>query len=78
MRIPTNYLDSVCFICVKVTRFGEEEDFFIGTGFFCSVPSTLPGLRHSYLVTARHVIKDAKDLGHTELYVRLIWLMADR
>jgi hypothetical protein len=72
MRIPNNYLDCVCFICVKVRRsLAEEEDFFIGTGFFCSVPSTLPGLRHSYLVTDRHVIRDAKDAGYSEFYVRL-------
>ncbi|HKG58331.1 MAG TPA: hypothetical protein VKB05_01025 [Pyrinomonadaceae bacterium] len=71
MRIPNNYLDCVCFICVKVARLGAEEDFFIGTGFFCSVPSTLPGLRHSYLVTDRHVIRDAKAEGYSEFYVRL-------
>lgn len=71
MRIPNNYLDCVCFICVKVTRFGQEEDFFIGTGFFCSVPSVLPGLRHSYLVTDRHVIRDTKAEGYSEFYVRL-------
>ena len=71
MRIPNNYLDSVCFICVKVANSVGVEDFFIGTGFFCSVASTLPGLRHSYLVTARHVIRDAQALGYSVFYVRL-------
>jgi hypothetical protein len=71
MRIPNDYLESVCFICVKVQGVAGEDDFFIGTGFFCSVNSSLPGLRHSYLVTDRHVIQDAKAAGYSDFYVRL-------
>lgn len=73
MRIPDNHLDCVCFICVKVKNsFGAEEDFFIGTGFYVTVPGTLlPNFRFMYLVTARHIIKDAEANGYSEFYVRM-------
>jgi hypothetical protein len=71
MRIDDTNMKTVCFICVKVSTNVGEQDFFIGTGFFVGVASTLPGLSHSYLVTARHVIEDAKAQGYSEFYVRL-------
>ena len=72
MRIPDDVLDSVCFICVKVPGgHGAEVDFFIGTGFFVSVPSRHPDINYLYLVTARHVLDGARKQGYSEFYFRL-------
>lgn len=79
MRIPDDALKCVCFLSVKALNArGEEYDHFIGTGFFItlegsfylSIPTALP-LRPIYLVTARHVLDEAKKKGYTQLYARL-------
>lgn len=71
MRIADDHIECVCFLCVKVPAPEGEMDFFIGTCFFMGVPSAIAGRRFSYLVTARHVIEDAKAEGYTEFYIRL-------
>jgi hypothetical protein len=73
MRIPDDNLDSVCFLCVKVRdAAGFEYDYFIGTGFFVSIDSTLiSGGRHYYLVTAKHVIENTRAQGYSDFHVRI-------
>jgi trypsin-like peptidase len=73
MRIPDDNLEAVVFLCVKVRDAGGfESDYFIGTGFFVSIDSTLfSGGRHYYLVTAKHVIEDTRAQGYSEFYVRI-------
>lgn len=80
MRIPRDAVRSVCFLCVKATdRNGMEYDHFIGTGFFINFrDKTLigggrieSGSLFVYLVTAKHVISDAKAEGYSQFYVRL-------
>lgn len=71
MRIPDGVLESVCFISVIVKTAHGETDFFIGTGFFVSLPSAIPNRRYTYLVTAKHVIQGAKAQGFSEFFIRL-------
>ncbi|HVS81901.1 MAG TPA: serine protease [Pyrinomonadaceae bacterium] len=72
MRIPDEYLQCVCFLCVKVPGPSEHEtDEFIGTGFIVSVATRFPAMRIFCLVTAKHIIKAATDAGHVDLYVRM-------
>ncbi len=68
MRIPDEYLDGVCFICVR----DVDGNFqFFGTGFFVSVPTSWPMFRIFCLVTAKHNIEKAKEAGHDEIFARM-------
>lgn len=71
MRIPDDLLDTVCFLCVKVQGKYGLIDYFIGTGFLIGRPSKQSGFNFTYLVTARHVLDDARAEGYTTFYVRL-------
>src|SRR5919112_432481 len=82
MRIPDILLQSVCFLCVKAPFDGAVYDHFIGTSFFIVVDSSYyphsetagagySTLKHTYLVTAAHVLKETEKAGYKEFYVRL-------
>ena len=66
LRIDSAILNSVCFLVVKPYT-GEPK--FAGTAFFLSLASGSIEGRHLYLVTARHVVKQARVRG--EVYARL-------
>jgi len=64
MRVPDDILKCVGFIAEIV---GEDSTGFTGdlcaTGFFATIPcesSELAGLRHTYFVTAKHVVTELK------------------
>src|SRR5258708_14019990 len=73
MRIPDEYLQGVCFISVRKTaQSGQEEiDYFIGTAFVVAGPTRWPTMNIFYLVTAKHIIEDAKKAGYDEIRIRL-------
>jgi hypothetical protein len=67
MRVPDDILKCVGFIAEIV---GEDSTGFTGdlcaTGFFATIPcesSELAGLRHTYFVTAKHVVTELKSRG---------------
>ena len=69
MRVPDEMKQCVCFLCVK-TRQGNNSFSYRGTGFFVSVQSEAdPQHHHIYMITAKHCVEQAKNLG--DLYVRL-------
>jgi hypothetical protein len=72
MRIPDEYLQGVCFLSVRKTaQSGDEEiDYYIGTAFVVAGPTRWEAMRIFYLVTAKHVIEDAKKAGYDEIRVR--------
>ena len=55
MRVPDDVLKSVVFLGRVLEKGSTREFRFLGTGFFVSVPSSLPDLAYVYLVTAQHV-----------------------
>ena len=66
MRLPNEILLSAVFLCVKEGGAVKPA----GTGFVLTVESDAPtDNRHTYLVTARHCVEQAKRYG--SLYVRL-------
>jgi hypothetical protein len=70
MRIPRDIVNCVCFICVKAKdKYGLLYDHFIGTAYF--IRRTRFGSDIECLVTAKHVLNDAKEKGYSEFYVRL-------
>jgi hypothetical protein len=72
MRIPDEYLESVCFLCVKIPEpDGDDTHQFIGTGFIVSVATRFTPMRIFCLVTAKHIIAAARAAGHSDLYVRM-------
>ncbi|MDX6498107.1 MAG: hypothetical protein QOG23_1367 [Blastocatellia bacterium] len=66
MRIPDEYLDGVVFLCVRKTAKSglEEIDYFIGTAFLISEPTSFEGQRIFYLVTAKHLIEEWTKAGY--------------
>ena len=59
MRIPHETLDAVCFLGVNLTSGEHAGKFYaFGTGFFVGVEHS--GFPFTYLVTARHVLDEAK------------------
>jgi len=61
VRIPDEWLDAVLFLGTRSTK-GTIR--WKGTGFVLSTPKEhLPGVRHSYFVTARHNIEAARREG---------------
>src|SRR5713226_5062614 len=65
MRIPDEYLKGVFFLSIKKTASsGEEIDYFIGTGFVVSGPTRFKDQRIFYLVTAKHILEEAKAKGY--------------
>lgn len=63
MRVPDQVLKCVAFIG-EVAHQDEHGNVFgdlYATGFFVSVRSRFPELRHVYFVTAKHVANDLKD-----------------
>jgi hypothetical protein len=72
MRIPDEYLESVCFLCVKFSGPDDEEIIeFVGTGFLVSVPTRFTTMRIICLVTAKHIILKARAAGHSDLHLRM-------
>jgi hypothetical protein len=73
MRIPRDVVKSVCFLCVKAPDgSGQLYDHFIGTAFFVRYRHEVaPFSLYTYLVTAKHVLRQAKDGGFNEIFVRL-------
>jgi hypothetical protein len=72
MRVSEDYLESVCFICVKVPL--ENENYrleFAGTGFIVSFPTRFQTVRMTCFVTAKHVIQNIRKAGYTEIFVRI-------
>jgi hypothetical protein len=68
MRLPDQILFSAVYLCVE--RPGGIVP--AGTGFFVTVESeTRPPDSHSYLVTARHNVENAKREGSGKIFVRL-------
>lgn len=70
MRIPDNILDGVCFLGVKIAG-GPHVGLFqtLGTAFLVTI---IEGpLWFSYLVTARHVVDEAKRGGYPNLIARV-------
>ena len=72
MLIPNDFLECVCFLCVKETRGGADYFDYGGTAFIVSVPSETQPKEHcyAYLVTAKHCIQDRSGVRRN-LYVRL-------
>ncbi len=54
MRLPDGILASVCFIVAKDK---DEADVYLGTGFFVRLQGQ--GIKHTYLVTAKHILPQA-------------------
>ena len=71
MRIPDDYLESVCFLCVKFDRDGQEVVEFFGTGFLVSIATRYSTMRIYCLVTAKHLINRWRAANHPDLYVRM-------
>jgi len=71
VRVPDEIKRCVCFLCVKINRNGREVMEYGGTAFFVSIPGfrSENGLAHTYLVTAKHCVEQAKKYG--ELYLRM-------
>lgn len=65
MRIPTEVLESVCFLCVKE----NEKVQMAGTAFFIELIQD--DFYFCYLFTAKHVIDEVKQLGYETIYARL-------
>lgn len=73
MRIPDEYLKGVFFLSVRKTaKSGQAEiDYFIGTGFIVSGPTRFKDMRIFYLVTAKHVLENAKAKGYEGKDIRM-------
>ena len=70
MRIPEDILSCVCFLGIRLTAGPDAGKFYtLGTGFFIEVAES--DISFSYLVTARHVLDEARRAGYTNLIVRL-------
>ncbi len=70
MRIPNDLLKSVCFLCVKIQKGKNAGRFqYFGTAFFVGIREE--DWTFTYLVTARHVIDEARRVGHKTLFVRV-------
>jgi hypothetical protein len=69
MRVPNEIKDGAYFLCVEVGSELGEYFHFIGTCFFIQVDTQYQ--KHSYLVTARHVIEEAWAIGHKDIYLRI-------
>lgn len=70
MRLPDEILKSVCFLCVHTGK-SEFSFQYGGTAFFISIPSeTNQNTHHVYLVTAKHNVDRASNMG-CKLHVRL-------
>jgi hypothetical protein len=67
MRVSEEVLKSVCFICSYDKR--RDEYTVGGTGFFVAWPGD--GWPEIYLVTARHCVRVAQDLGDGRVHVLL-------
>ncbi len=67
VRVPDELKDCVCYVCTK-----KGGKFYCGgTAFFVSVASGVPKTAsHTYLVTARHCLKQIEELG-TGVYLRI-------
>lgn len=60
----------MCFLCGKK----DDGSYDIrGTGFFVSVPSELrpKDVWYVYLVTAKHIVDEAKVDGYSNFYLRI-------
>jgi hypothetical protein len=72
MRMPEDQKKCLGFLVAKSTIAGVQHESYEGTAFFISVPSEQhAGSRYFYLVTAKHVITDAKGKVVPDLYLRL-------
>lgn len=70
MRIPDAILDCVCFICVKLAQGQDAESYKpIGTGFFVGINEF--GYQFRYVVTAQHVIDEARRGKYVKIYLRV-------
>ena len=70
MRIPGQVLLSVGFLFIKNQKTGNFQE--VGTAFFVHLKSEAHSEdRFIYLVTAKHIIDEAKKLGVSSMYVRL-------
>lgn len=59
--------------CVVFIQYRSTEEFRLaGTGFFVSVPSSIPERWYVYLITAKHVIKKIKEKSiDNKVYIRI-------
>jgi hypothetical protein len=70
VKIPNEWLDAVFFLGTRAGHADVGVPRWKGTGFVLSHPDELtPGVRHLYLVTARHNIEGARAEGN--LWLRL-------
>jgi hypothetical protein len=72
MRVPSEFLDSVGYVCVRRMIDGVERFDIGGTGFFVTVSSeAYPNERqYLYFVTAKHSVERASNIG-SPLFVRV-------
>jgi len=69
MRIPDNFKNSVCFLCVETGKDGPNAYHYLGTAFLVRIPVNLPSplgigeVSFVYLVTARHCVERAAHYG---------------
>jgi hypothetical protein len=68
-RVPRDIVKTVCFLCVKAQGNYGLDDYFIGTAFFVCIHQEQTTF--TYLVTAKHVLTDARKDGHHDFFVRL-------
>src|SRR4051794_19466850 len=68
MRVPDRALRSVVFLAVE----NNGQFHYGGTAFLVGCPSRHPNSGHTYLLTARHNIEKAKQVGKLFLRVNLV------
>lgn len=71
MRVDSNILKTVAFLCTRTIKNGIHRDVYRGTGFFLAWcdPEDPPHIGVIYFVTARHIVERARGAGQ-QLYVR--------
>lgn len=64
MRVPDDLLDAVCFLCSTTDDTNISAWQMRGTAFFVRMPDVeMAGWSHTYVVTAKHNITNAKQRG---------------
>ena len=69
MRIPDDFKNSVCFLCVETGKDSPNAYHYLGTAFFVRIPVNVPSplgigvVSFVYLVTARHCVERSAHYG---------------